>query len=113
MARSTAPLGVDNSLMAITRINEFRSKPGCGPKLRAFLQSVVTDVRAAPGCLSCYLYQALDDVERFAVIEVWETVEAHKAAGRALAPARMEEAKTLLGTPAMGTYYSPVTDADA
>ena len=98
--------------MAITRINEFRSKPGSGSALRAFLKSVVADVRAAPGCLSCHLYQALDHAERFAVIEVWESVEAHQAAGRALAPARMEEAMKLLGAPAVGTYYSSVPNAD-
>ena len=98
--------------MAITRINEFRSKPGSGSALRAFLKSVVADVRAAPGCLSCHLYQALDDAERFAVIEVWESVEAHQAAGRALAPARMEEAMKLLGAPAVGTYYNSVPNAD-
>ena len=99
--------------MAITRINEFRAKPGRGSALRTFLESVITDVRSAPGCRSCYLYEALDDPERFAVIEVWETVDAHKAAGRALAPARIEEAMTLLGSPAVGTYYRPVKNADA
>jgi len=99
--------------MAITRINEFRSKPGSGSALRAFLKTVVVDVRAAPGCLSCCLYQALNDAERFAVIEVWESVEAHKAAGKALAPARMDEAMRLLGAPAVGTYYSSVANADA
>ena len=99
--------------MAITRVNEFRAKPGRGPALRAFLGSVTTDVRAAQGCLSCYLLQALDDHEHFAVIEVWETVEAHKAAGRSLAPARIDEAMTLLSGPATGTYYGAVTDADA
>jgi len=94
--------------MAVTRINEFRAKPGRGSALREFLQSVIIDVRAAPGCRSCYLYEALDDPERFAVIEVWETVEAHRAAGRALAPSRIEEAMSLLGTPAVGTYYIAV-----
>jgi quinol monooxygenase YgiN len=98
--------------MAVTRINEFHAKPGRSSALRSFLQSVIIDVRAAPGCRSCYLYEALDDPERFAVIEVWETVEAHKAAGRALAPSRIEEAMSLLGTPAVGTYYSAVPNAD-
>ena len=81
--------------------------------MRTFLTSVVTDVRAAPGCRSCDLYEALDDPERFSVLEVWDTVEAHKAAGRALAPSRLEEAMTLLGTPALGTYYRRVGSADA
>ena len=99
--------------MAVTRINEFNSKPGRGAALRAFLISVITEVRSAPGCRSCYLYEALDNAERFAVIEVWDTVEAHKAAGRAIAPSRIEEAMTLLGVPAVGTYFRPVGDADA
>ena len=99
--------------MPITRINEFRAKPGRGPSLRTFLTSVVTDVRAAPGCRACTLYEALDDPERFAVIEVWNTVEDHKAAGRALAPARLQEAMTLLGAPAVGTYYHSVAGTDA
>ena len=95
--------------MAITRINEFRAKPGRGLALRMFLASVVTDVRAAPGCRSCELNEALDNPEQFAVIEVWDSVEDHKAAGRALAPpARIEEAMTLLGAPAAGTYFRPL-----
>ncbi len=74
--------------MTITRLNTFHAKPGRGAALRRFLTSVITDVRAAPGCRSCELYEALDDPEHFAVVEIWETVEAHKAAGRAIAPAR-------------------------
>lgn len=99
--------------MPFTRLNEFRAKPGRGPALRAFLTSVITDVRAAPGCRACDLYEALDNPEHFAVIEIWDTVEAHKAAGRAIAPSRIEEAMTLLEVPATGTYYRPVTNADA
>jgi quinol monooxygenase YgiN len=98
--------------MPITRINAFQAKPGLGAALRAFLTSVVTDVRAAPGCRSCQLYEALDDPERFAVVEVWDTVAAHKEAGRALAPPRLEEAMRLLGSPAIGTYYRSVGGAD-
>src|SRR6266702_2559636 len=92
--------------MAITRLNAFHAKPGRGAALRTFLASVITDVRAAPGCRSCELYEALDDPEHFAVVEVWETVEAHKAAGKAIAPARLEEAMTLLASPAVGTYFA-------
>lgn len=77
--------------MPITRINEFRAKTGRGPSLRTFSTSVITDVRAAPGCRACDLYEALDDPERFAIIEVWDTVADHQAAGRALAPSRLQE----------------------
>ena len=48
--------------MAITRLNAFHAKPGRGAALRRFLASVITDVRAAPGCRSCELYEALDDL---------------------------------------------------
>jgi len=99
--------------MTITRLNAFHAKPGRGAALRRFLTSVITDVRAAPGCRSCELYEALDDPEHFAVMEMWETVEAHKAAGRAIAPARLEEAMALLATPATGTYFRRVAGADA
>ena len=99
--------------MAITRLNAFHANPGHGAALRRFLASVITDVRAAPGCRSCELYEALDDPEHFAVVEVWETVEAHKAAGKAIAPARLEEAMTLLASPAVGTYFRHVGSADA
>ena len=44
--------------MAIARINEFHAKPGHGAELRAFLMSVVTDVRTATGCRTCELYEA-------------------------------------------------------
>jgi len=95
--------------MAITRLNAFHAKSGRGAALRTFLTSVVTDVRAAPGCRSCELYEAVDDPEQFAVVEVWDTVEAHRAAAKALAPpARVEEAMRLLATPAVGTYFRRV-----
>ncbi len=99
--------------MAITRLNAFHAKPGRGAALRTFLSSVIKDVRAAAGCRSCELYEALDDPEQFAVVEVWDTVEAHQAAGKAIAPSRIDEAITLLMTPAVGTYYRRVGDADA
>lgn len=95
--------------MAIARINEFHAKPGHGAELRAFLMSVVTDVRTATGCRTSELYEALDVPGHCAVIEVWDCVEDHKAAGRHYAtPARIAEAMALFGAPAAGTCYRSV-----
>ena len=95
--------------MAITRINEFHAAADKGEALRQFLVSVVGLILDAPGCNACQLLHHHDDPTRFAIIEVWDSIESHKASVSRIPPNLLQQAKTLFAEPARGAYYNPVT----
>src|SRR5213594_2530548 len=80
-----AALGSEAS-MEITRINEFQAKPDQAAALRDFLRSVIARIIDAPGCRSCELLVQRDDPTRLAIIEVWDSVEAHQASVSQIPP---------------------------
>ena len=96
--------------MAITRINQFQAKPGEAAALREFLRSVIGLVRDAPGCRSCELLSQHDDPTRLAIIEVWDSIDAHQAAASRIPPTLLKRAQTLFAGPAQGAYYDPVSE---
>lgn len=96
--------------MAVTRINHFEGKQGQGLALRRFLESVIDTIRDAQGCRSVQLLEAVDHLDRFAIVEVWDSVEAHQAAAKQITPEKMKEASLLLATPAAGTYFHVIRD---
>ena len=91
--------------MAITRINTFEAKPGQAGELREFLGSVIALIIGAPGCRSVELLGGHDDPGRLAIIEIWESVEAHQASVSRIPPDLLQQAQRLLGAPPVGTYY--------
>lgn len=94
--------------MAITRINHFEAKPGRTAELRELLTSVVDTIRSASGCRSCRLLEATDEDRQFVIVEVWESVEAHRTAAGSVSPAQTELAMALLVGPPNGIYYRSV-----
>jgi quinol monooxygenase YgiN len=94
--------------MAVTRINEFQAHPDKGLALGEFLQSVIARILDAPGCRSCELLRHHDDPAKFAIIEVWDSVEAHQAAASRIPPDMMKQAQSLFATPPRGAYYDPM-----
>jgi quinol monooxygenase YgiN len=93
--------------MAVTRINEFQGHADHAHALRDFLRSIITLIIDAPGCQSCVLLRDHDDPTRFAIIETWESIEAHRASVSLIPPSLLQEAGTLFAAPARGTYYDP------
>lgn len=91
--------------MTITRINRFEAKEGFEDELFEFLRSVISIIQESPGCLSCRLLRSLDSPAHLAIIEEWESVEAHQNAAKAIPPEKMNEAMTLFAGPPTGTYY--------
>ena len=75
-----------NPIMTITRINTFEAKSGQGADLREFLSSIIALIIEAPGCRSVELLVGHDDSGRFAILEIWETIEAHKASASRIPP---------------------------
>src|SRR5260370_26627226 len=96
--------------MVITRINEFQAKPDGAAALRDFLRSVVARIIDAPGCRSCELLVQRDDPTRLAIIEVWDSVEAHQASVSRIPPGLLEQARTLFAVPPRRAYYHRVPD---
>ena len=97
--------------MAVTRINHFEAKPGRGAAFCQCLESVITMIRGSAGCRSCQVVEAIDDAERFVILEVWDSVEAHQAAAKAIPPSKLQEALALLTAPATGAHCRPVGHA--
>jgi quinol monooxygenase YgiN len=91
--------------MAITRINEFKAPDDKASELGAFLGSVIALILGAPGCRSCQLLHHHEDATRYAIIEVWDSIEAHQAAASRIPPDLMQKARTLFAEPARGAYY--------
>jgi len=99
--------------MAITRINEFQAKPDKAAALRDFLRSVIARIRDAPGCRSCELLVQRDDPTRLAIIEVWDSVDAHQASVSRIPPDLLQQAQTLFAGPVQGAYYHRVSEEAA
>jgi quinol monooxygenase YgiN len=94
-----------------TRINHFQAKSGQGSGLRQFLGSVIDTIRTSPGCQSIQFLEAIDNPEKFAIVEVWDSVESHEAAAKAIPPAKLQEAMTLLVEAPTGIYFRVIRDA--
>jgi quinol monooxygenase YgiN len=94
--------------MPITRINEFTAPPDKATELGEFLRSVIALILDAPGCRSCQLLHHHDDPVRYAIIEVWDSIEAHQAAASRIPPDLLAQARALFAEPARGAYYDPM-----
>ena len=86
--------------MPITRLNHFEAPKGGGDKLHDFLQSVSDIVKTLPRCNSVRLLRSAEDRDQFAIVEEWESIEAHQAAASAIPPEKMKQAMALLAKPA-------------
>jgi quinol monooxygenase YgiN len=92
--------------MSIAYVGQSLAKSGQSDKLREFLRSVVLPaVRSSSGCESCLMLQSEDDPTRFIGIEVWTSVEAHRAAIKNIPPENIREYMTLVAGPPTGGYY--------
>jgi quinol monooxygenase YgiN len=91
--------------MMITRINQFEAKSGLEENLFEFLQSVISVIEKSPGCRSCRLLRGVDRPAHLAIIEEWESVEAHQNAAKVIPPEKMAQAMALFAKPPSGAYY--------
>lgn len=91
--------------MSVTRLNHFVAKPGSADALLSMLQDVLTQIRASDGCESVQLLHATEDTSRFCVVEVWVSVEAHRASFQNATPEQVQAVMALLAEPPTGAYY--------
>jgi quinol monooxygenase YgiN len=92
--------------MSITRINEFQAKDGQSDSLRDFLTSIMPLIQSSDGCQSCRLLQSHDDPTRIIMIEIWDSVEAHKASLSNIPQGTFKKAMNILAGPPRGEYYN-------
>ena len=91
--------------MAILRINQFEARKDCEEKLFEFLRSVISVIKDSPGCRSCRLLRSMDDPAHLAIIEEWDSIEAHQNAAKAIPPESLNQAMEMFAKPPSGTYY--------
>ena len=91
--------------MNVTRINDFRAKEGKADALRALLMQVIPSIASLKGCLSCKLLQSQDTPSRFVVLEVWDSVDSHKAAVKDIPPEMFMTVMELLEGRPSGEYF--------
>ncbi len=94
--------------MSVIYIGQSQAKPEQADELRHLLSSVVVPtVNSSAGCESCRFYQSEDDPTKFIGIEIWASVEAHRAAIKNIpAGAIAEFMKLVAGAPAGGYFRS-------
>ena len=96
--------------MSIIYIGQSQAKPEEIDTFRNFLMSVVRPgVQSSEGCQSYQVFQSQDDPTRFIGIEVWASVEAHRAAVKNIPPESINEFMQLVTAPPSGGYYHIVT----
>ena len=94
--------------MSITRIGETQAKPELTDALRDFLISIMPMIKSSQGCESVTLYQSRDDLTRFTMIEVWDSIEAHQASIKNIPPEKLTEIRPLLASAPTGNYFTQV-----
>ena len=93
--------------MPITRINTFRAHAGQEAALRDALLSLLPGIGAAAGCVSVRLLHDAQDATRFVVLEVWESVDAHRASLQGFDPDEFAHVMKLFAEPPSGEYLAP------
>ncbi len=79
--------------MSVTRINHFEARKD------------TTEKKILPGCRSVRLLQSTENPTHFAVVEEWDSIEAHQKAATTIPPEQLEEAKKLVAKPPVGEYF--------
>ena len=91
--------------MRVIRINHFEARRESSEKLHTFMLSLIAKVRRLPGCRSVLLLRGAENPDHLAVVEEWESIEAHKQAATAIPPHQLEQVKALVAKPPVGEYY--------
>ena len=72
--------------MSVYRIGETQAKPETIEALREFLISIMPGIKESAGCESVQLFQSSNDPTKFTMIEIWDSVESHKASVKNIPP---------------------------
>jgi quinol monooxygenase YgiN len=95
--------------MSIAQMGETHARPETIADLRDFLISIIAGIKSSQGCESVMLYQSQDDPTKFTMIEIWDSVESHKASVKNIPPEKLAEIRPLLASAPSGHYYDFVS----
>ena len=91
--------------MSIVYIGQSRAKPDAVDDLRNFLTSLVAPaITASEGSESYQLFQSQEDPTQFIGIEIWASVEAHRASVKNIPTESIGEYNKQVGGPPSGRY---------
>ena len=95
--------------MSIAYIGQSQAKPDAVEDLRNFLTSLVAPaITSSEGCESYHLFQSQENPSQFIGIEVWASIEAHRASIKAIPSESIGEFMKLVAVPPSGKYYDQV-----
>ena len=95
--------------MSIIYIGQSQAKPDTISELKNFLTSrVAPAITASEGSESYQLFQSREDPTQFIGIEIWASVEAHRASIKNIPAESISEFMTLVASPPSGRYYDQV-----
>ena len=92
--------------MSVARIGETQAQPETTQALRDFLISIMPGIKSSQGCESVTLYQSQDDPTKFTMIEIWDSIESHRASVKNIPPEMLAELRPLLASTPSGSYYN-------
>jgi quinol monooxygenase YgiN len=95
--------------MSIVYIGQSQANPDAIADLRNFLTSLVAPaLTASEGCGSYQLFQSQEDPTQFIGIEIWASIEAHRASIKNIPAESIGEFMKLVVSPPSGRYYDQV-----
>lgn len=95
--------------MSIARIGSFTGIPGQIDELKDFLFAIIPMIQTSPGCESVQLYQNQENPASFTMIEIWDSIESHRASVKNIPPEKLAGIRPLLGANPHGSYYDLVS----
>ncbi len=95
--------------MSIVYIGQSQAKPDAIADLRDFLTSLVAPaLTTSEGCESYQLFQSQEDPTQFIGIEIWASIEAHRASIKNIPAKSIGEFMKLVAVAPSGKYYHKV-----
>ena len=100
--------------MTILRIGEVQAREGQGDALLEHLQTFfIPGIESSQGWISYQILRHQDDPTRIMIIEVWESVEAHRASAMSIPPEVVQKVRELVAGSLSGGYYTAVHENQA
>jgi heme oxygenase (mycobilin-producing) len=96
--------------MTIARHYSMHAKEGQSATLETELRKLADLVRPVPGNVGVEVLRDLGNEQRFFLIEKWETVEAHKGAGKHIPREALGGLVATLDGPMDGAYLDYLVD---
>ena len=98
--------------MTISRIGEFQAKLETTNALQDFLLSIMPLIKSSQGCESVTLYQSHGDSTKFTMLEVWDSLESHRASVKNIPPEMLTDVRPLLASAPSGGYFDLIRESN-